>query len=132
MVLASKEILQLARHVPSALQMKTPMESCVRPLVASHLAHEILAYLAEHPLAQDTLEGILEWWLLDRQIVHQTSAVKSALEELVANGLVLETHANDSRAHYRVNPNKFGDLLQTLEEASTLLRIANQRPLLPE
>jgi len=94
------------------------MQSIPRQLVGSHLAHQILAYLAEHPLAQDTLEGITEWWLLDREIVHQTSAVTSALEELVAEGLILETHAKDSRAHYRLNPNKLGEVLEILNGAN--------------
>jgi len=31
---------------------------------------EILAYLADHPDAQDTLAGIFEWWLLERKITY--------------------------------------------------------------
>ena len=93
------------------------MKSIACQLVRSHLAHQILAYLAEHPLAQDTLEGILEWWLLDREITHQTSAVANALAELVAKGLILETRAKDSRAHYRLNPNKLGEVLEILKGA---------------
>jgi len=93
------------------------MKSIACQLVRSHLAHQILAYLAEHPVAQDTVEGIMEWWLLDREIVHQTKAVTSALAELVAKGLILETRAKDSRAHYRLNPNKLGEVLEILKGA---------------
>ena len=110
-----KEIPQLARPLQLNLRTKKQMQSIARQLIGSHLAHQILAYLAEHPLAQDTVEGIMEWWLLDREIVHQTSAVTIALEGLAANGLILETRAKDSRAHYRLNPNKLGEVLEILK-----------------
>ena len=32
------------------------------------VAKDILAYLAEHPQAMDTLEGIAEWWLMRQHI----------------------------------------------------------------
>lgn len=82
---------------------------------AAQVAREILAYLSEHPHAQDTLEGIVGWWLLQRQIENQTQTVKQALGELVKQGLVVETHAQDSRVHYRLN-------LAKREEIGTLLQ----------
>jgi len=94
------------------------MQTIVRQLIKSHTSYQILAYLAEHPLAQDTLEGITEWWLLDSEIVHQTREVTSALEELVAEGLILETHAKDSRAHYRLNPKNLREVLEILNGAN--------------
>ncbi len=117
--LTSKEIPQLARRVRLDWQTKKRMQTIARQFIGSHLAHQILGYLAEHPLAQDTLEGITEWWLLDREIVQQISAVTSALEELVAKGLILETRAKDSRTHYRLNPNTLGDVLDILKGAKT-------------
>jgi len=53
------------------------------------VVYKILAYLSEHPQAQDTLEGIVEWWLLEQQIKCRTVQVKEALAELVARGFVL-------------------------------------------
>jgi hypothetical protein len=70
------------------------------------IAREILAYLAEHPCAQDTLEGIVEWWLLDQAIRNWTKNVRDVLMELVAEGLVIERKGRDGRTHYRVNGRK--------------------------
>jgi hypothetical protein len=78
------------------------------------IAFEILAYLIENQDAQDTLEGIIEWWLLDWVIRSQTVKVKEALNELVARGWVLEHVGKDSRIRYSVNPKK-------LEEISSFL-----------
>ena len=76
----------------------------------SHIVHEILTYLAEHPDSSDTLEGIVEWWLLERRIEHGIVKVKEALAELVAEGLVLENKARDERTHYRINRCKQGEI----------------------
>ncbi|MBI3801430.1 MAG: hypothetical protein HY268_31210 [Deltaproteobacteria bacterium] len=85
---------------------------------SSQLAHEILAYLAEYPEIQDTLEGIVEWWLLEQQINCRLAQVKAALAELVAQGLVLERQGKDARSHYRLNQQKFGEIKVILKESS--------------
>lgn len=60
------------------------------PSGLSELARDILAYLEDHGDARDSLEGILEWWLLERELVNGLAKVKGALRELVAMGLVEE------------------------------------------
>ena len=72
----------------------------------SPTAYDILAYLAEHPDAEDTLEGIMQWWLLEQRIKHWTAEAQGALDELVAEGFVLERRDSDGRAHYRLNRRK--------------------------
>jgi hypothetical protein len=79
------------------------------------IAREILAYLAEHPDAQDTLEGIVEWWLLDQAIKNWTKNVREALEELVVQGLVIEREGRDGRIHYRVNRRKRSEIREWLD-----------------
>ncbi len=69
----------------------------------SKIGNEILAYLVDHPNARDTLAGIVDWWLLERQIKLQTTRVKEALSDLVAKGLILEKKGLNSQIHYRVN-----------------------------
>ena len=82
----------------------------------SQVGYEILTYLAEHPDSNDTLEGIIQWWLLERKIEHQIAKVKEALAELVANGLVLENKGRDGRIHYRINGRKHGEIQALLKQ----------------
>jgi hypothetical protein len=76
----------------------------------SKIGNEILAYLVENPKAQDTLEGIVEWWLLEREIKFETARVKEALSELVAKGLILEKKGPDSQIYYRINQKKYEEI----------------------
>jgi hypothetical protein len=69
----------------------------------SQIALEIMAYLGEHPEAQDTLEGIVEWWLLERKIIHQIDKVQEVLADLVKKQLIIETKSGASGVLYRLN-----------------------------
>jgi len=81
----------------------------------SQIAVEILSYLDENPEAQDTLDGVIQWWLLERKIRYQITLVKEALSELVKDGLVLEKESLDSQTRYQVNR-------QRREEIRTILK----------
>lgn len=72
----------------------------------SQIARDVLSYLAEHPEAQDTFEGIVEWWLLEQKIKRQTAEVREVLDNLASRKLILERRAGDSRTHYRLNRRK--------------------------
>lgn len=50
----------------------------------------ILAHLLENPQACDTVEGIARWWLVSQQVSHSVMAVKEALGQLKAEGLIVE------------------------------------------
>ena len=82
------------------------------------VTHGILAYLADHPDAQDTLAGIAKWWLLEQQIKTEIAAVREALDRLVWSGLVLQRTGQDSQIHYRVNNNKLAEIHELLKEDS--------------
>ena len=69
----------------------------------SQIARAILEYLYRHPDAQDTVAGIVQWWLPEAKIKARTAIVKEALTELVGEGLVLERKAKDFQIHYRIN-----------------------------
>jgi hypothetical protein len=81
----------------------------------SQIGYQILSYLAEHPKAQDTLEGIVDWWLLDRQIKFHIARVEEALSELVDRGLILEKKGVDSKTHYRINKFKYEKIQEFLK-----------------
>jgi hypothetical protein len=76
----------------------------------AHIVRELLAYLDENPESGDTLEGIVEWWLLEQKIKNRTVEVKEALSELVERGLIIEEEFIDSRKHYRVNREKIKEV----------------------
>jgi len=76
----------------------------------SKIGNEILAYLVENPKAQDTFEGIVEWWLLEREIRFETARVKETLSDLVARGFVLEKKGSNSQIHYCINQNKHEEI----------------------
>jgi hypothetical protein len=82
------------------------------------LSDDVLAYLAEHPDAQDTLEGIVEWWLMEQRIVNQTARVREALDELVDGELILERQGRDSRTHYRINRQKTEEIIARIARRS--------------
>jgi len=66
----------------------------------SEIAQAIAAYVEKNPEAQDTLEGIVQWWLPEAR--HQTRAlIKEALDELVAEGLITAHKAKDAQIFYR-------------------------------
>jgi DNA-binding HxlR family transcriptional regulator len=69
------------------------------------VAGEILSYLEKHPQASDTLEGIVEWWLLQQKIEYQTKVVRDALAELIKRGFLVKEVTKDSRVRYRATEN---------------------------
>jgi len=67
------------------------------------LADEVLAYLVQHPQAQDTMEGIAEWWLMEQRIRYAVADVEAALHELVGNDSLVASQCGDGRTYYRLN-----------------------------
>lgn len=92
------------------------METPGRPI-----ADEILAYLVEHPEAQDTLEGITEWWLLEQRIRHAVAKVDGVLDDLVADDLLVRRHCADGRTYYGLNRAKEREIRRHLRKAQSPL-----------
>jgi hypothetical protein len=76
---------------------------------------DVLAYLVENPSAQDTFEGIVEWWLLDRHVAHEAAAVQEVLEDLTARGFVLQRRTADGRTYYRINRERHEEIQTVLD-----------------
>jgi hypothetical protein len=78
------------------------------------IGYDILAYVAEHPDAQDTAEGIVEWWLMGRAAKPNIVLVEDALAELTDLGLMLARRSKDARALYKANPLKLKEISEML------------------
>src|ERR1051325_7367031 len=83
------------------------------------IARAILGYLARNPQAQDTLPGIIEWWLLDHQIRTQTPEIKRIVDELGAERLILRHRGSDLQHHYRINPRRQRRIAALIEEKAS-------------
>jgi hypothetical protein len=80
------------------------------------LTDEVLAYVVRHPYAQDTVEGIVEWWLLEQHIYHAVSDVEAALRQLVENEFLVARRAS-GRTYYGLNRAKECDIRRHLKNA---------------
>ena len=80
------------------------------------ITRQLLAYLAENVEAQDTFDGIVEWWLLEQRIKHQAAQVRQALDELTARQLIVGRRTRDSRIHYRINRGKLKEVRELLAQ----------------
>lgn len=85
-------------------------------LEKEEMARAVLSYLVRNPKAQDTLLGIVEWWLLDHQIRTRTAEVKRVVDQLVAERLILKRKGHDLQTHYRINPKKQRRIEALIEE----------------
>jgi hypothetical protein len=81
-------------------------------------ALKILRYLIQHPDAHDTLEGIVEWWLLDQHIQEETGKVGQALEELVDHGFVEEHRREGDESEFSVNAAKRDEIVNFVKSHS--------------
>ena len=81
------------------------------------VAVKILRYLAEHPNAADTSDGILEWWLFKQSIFDEERVVEQALDSLVEQKLIFKVEAADTRKHYYLNA-------ELIEESRAMIREA--------
>jgi Fe2+ or Zn2+ uptake regulation protein len=79
------------------------------------IARSILSYLISHPMAEDTVEGISEWWLLEEQIKIRVKEVHEALDELTSQKLIIAHKSRDSRIRYRINKRKLNQIRALLE-----------------
>lgn len=86
----------------------------MRPPEETLIAQDILSYLLTHTAAEDTVEGIVEWWLLEEKIKRRTKEVQRVLEEMVNERLIVARESKDLKVHYRINKrnmNKIRELL---------------------
>ena len=52
------------------------------------LSAELLDYLKQHPNAGETLEGIVQWWLIRQRYINAASKVRASLLLLEERGFI--------------------------------------------
>jgi hypothetical protein len=67
---------------------------------AAVIADEILAYLNAHPMASDTLDGVVRWWLIRSRYLRGLAQVQAGLSLLIERGLVVELIQPDDSKLY--------------------------------
>jgi hypothetical protein len=75
-------------------------------------APEILDYLARHPDAQDTIDGILHWWVLDAGRRKGASKIAETIAQLVEQGFLEQKPSADGQVFYRVSARYLSTLRQ--------------------
>jgi hypothetical protein len=66
----------------------------------ARIEQQILDYLAKNPAAQDTLTGIVEWWLLNQTIVQATAEVETAVKNLLTAKKLKAQPGSDGQVYY--------------------------------
>jgi hypothetical protein len=79
------------------------------------IAREILAYLVDHPEADDTLDGIAQWWLLERKIYYHLIKVQEALNELVVRGYLIRNAGRGKGISYQVDKNRLEEITSVIK-----------------
>jgi hypothetical protein len=94
------------------------------------IAREILAYLRDHPDAEDTLDGIVQWWILDRKIKYQKALVQKAIDDLTKSNLIIEQKKKNIGCFYRINRSKSREITTVLKEQNS--RMNDERVVLDD
>lgn len=68
----------------------------------SETAQAILDYLRRNPEAQDTVDGIVQWWLPEQHFTPRVATIKEALQELIDAELISEHRGKDAQISYRI------------------------------
>ena len=78
----------------------------------SELARDILSYFLKHPEAQDTLQGVVEWWLLEERIHTVSAEVEAVLKDLVEKKWVREFFGPDNQVRYAIRNDRIDEITQ--------------------
>jgi len=84
----------------------------------TEIARRILIYLEENPEAQDSIEGILQWWLLERTVHYEKIRVEEVIEDLVSRNLVVARQITGLPIMYSLNPSKLEEIRLTYRKES--------------
>jgi hypothetical protein len=66
----------------------------------AEIARAIERYLATHPNAADSVEGIRRWWLMRQRYEESAQQVQQALEQLLGQGVITKRVLTDGQVLY--------------------------------
>jgi hypothetical protein len=72
------------------------------------VAGVIQRYLASHPLAADTVEGVARWWIPRQRLEETLARTEAALERLVVRGVVERTEIGGRVVYRRLEAPRHG------------------------
>jgi len=82
---------------------------------------DILSYLYENQNSKDTLDGILHWWLLDRDIKNKRFHIKKTINKLIKNGYLIEDrYKNTNNIYYGINK-------ESIVKLEQIIKVINKR-----
>jgi hypothetical protein len=93
------------------------------------LADAVLAYLAEHPAAMDTVEGIAEWWLMRQRVRVVVEQVERVLDRQAEDGVLEVVGAGPSR-RYRLRARASRVVARSGDHATTGPCVSADRPVI--
>jgi len=67
------------------------------------VASDILGYLAKHPSAEDTLEGIVRWLIMEKHVQTSPGIVAHALAQLIDKKVVTARQGAGGPTIYHLN-----------------------------
>jgi hypothetical protein len=79
-------------------------------------APEILDYLARHPGAQDTMDGILQWWVLDAHVRKWAPKISETVAQLVERGFLKQKRSADGHVFYKISSSYLDTLRRRASE----------------
>lgn len=82
------------------MPIRKPFKQVEKQWSEMEFADAIFGYLAEHPQASDTLEGIAEWWIMRYQVRVNLNTLKSVLLQLTNNGFLEKTMVGDTECYH--------------------------------
>lgn len=93
----AKNIFSIQSHIENttlgiddACQLSRGCFVCIEDDVNT-IATDVMAYLQQRPMASDTLDGVVYWWLIQHSIIKKKCLVEQALKQLVDQGKVSKT-----------------------------------------